>query len=82
MKALKTILCILLVVTGLGILIGGEITVIAYCIYDILDMVKSDSVSFGACVSLVVTRIIGSLCVALIGILCVSAGVVIGGVVK
>jgi hypothetical protein len=82
MSRFKMIIGAVLFFLGLTIIIGGEITTVAWCLYDLIDLVKSDSVSFWECMWLVFVRVCGGVCVGFVGIMITFTGVVIAGVTK
>jgi hypothetical protein len=67
---------------GILFIIFGEIGTVSWCIYDLIGLVKSDSVSFWECMWLVLVRTIGAVCIGFVGVMIAFTGIAIAGVVK
>lgn len=67
---------------GIAVIIFGEIGTVSWCIYDLIGLIKSDSVSFWECMSLVLIRVIGGVCIGFVGIVLAFIGLITAGVTK
>jgi hypothetical protein len=67
---------------GILFIIFGEIGTVSWCIYDLIGLIKSDSVSFWECVWLVFVRVLGGVCVGFAGVVLMFVGLITAGVTK
>ena len=82
MSKLKTAIGAVLFFLGIATVLCGEIAVVSWCIYDVIGMIKSDSVSFWECMWLVLIRVFGGICIGFVGIVLAFVGLITAGVTK
>ena len=82
MSKLKVSIGAVLFFLGIAVIIFGEIGTVSWCIYDLVGLIKSDSVSFWECMWLVLVRTVGAVCIGFVGIMIAFTGIAIAGVVK
>lgn len=82
MGQFKVVIGAVLFFLGIATILCGEITVVSWCIYDLIGLIKSDSVSFWECMWLVLVRTVGAVCIGFVGIMIAFTGIAIAGVVK
>jgi hypothetical protein len=82
MNKFKCIAGFSLCLLGLLIVVGGELCVTAWCIYDLITIVKADTLSFGSCLWLVLAYAFRGVCLGFTGVATMFAGMVLAGITK
>lgn len=79
---LKYLFGFICICVGLMTALFGEIGVLAWCVYDFINLFKSEYASFSSCLWLVIMYVMRGVCTGLIGIFLMLFGFVVGEITK